>query len=506
MDLDLLGRPVLVLGHGVSGRAMAKWCARLGAEITIVDTRPITEEAEAELIAQLKSVAPERNHQLVHTSLSTELVHLRPWVLICKSPGLSPNQLKDVAAEADKKQIPIHGELLLFINGIKTIYAQTNVKPKILAITGTNGKTTTTSLIGKLLNYIGWQPAVAGNIGPSMLNVLSDVSANCLPDTWVLELSSFQLDGIPTGKNGFDPDASVILNITQDHLDWHGSMEAYADAKYRVFGRQGIQVLNRQDAVVMAAAHPLQACVTFGSDCPKCVGDWGLEIHNGITWLVRGVEDEAAFLSRQETPSASLKLQRLIPANVLHIRGQHNATNALAALALCTAIGAPLPLLLEGLREYHGESHRVQSIGIINGVEFFDDSKGTNVGATLAAIQGLRPEKKLILILGGDGKGQDFSPLIPAVKTYVKAVILIGKDAPPIRATLTGTGVLILDAVDMFSAVAQAAQQAVSGDAVILSPACASLDMFSSYVHRAEIFRQAVQEWSMERGFVGDVA
>jgi UDP-N-acetylmuramoylalanine--D-glutamate ligase len=502
MYFDLVNRPVLVIGYGVSGRAMAKCCARLGAEVIMTDTRAITPQAEIELIEELKLIAPQRNHRFVPSLLGSDLVHLHPWALICKSPGLSPEQLKSIVTEASRMRIPICGELILFINQIKKIYASAKQKPKILAITGTNGKTTTTSLVGHLLKYIGWYPVVAGNIGPSMLNVLSDISINRLPDTWVLELSSFQLDGI---ENRFEPDAAVILNITQDHLDWHESMVAYTEAKYQVFGKQSIQVLNRQDAIVMAAPSSAQPRLTFGTDCPKSEGDWGLDTYNGVTWLVRAVKAKTTMPDGQDASPASLVIERLVPTSALHIRGQHNATNALAALALCTAIGAPLHRLLEGLNHYHGEPHRVQSIAIIDGIEFFDDSKGTNVGATLAAIQGLRSEKKLVLILGGDGKGQDFSPLIPAVRTYVKEVVLIGKDASRIRSTLADTSVPMFNAADMFSAVIRAAQQAVPGDAVLLSPACASLDMFSNYVHRAEVFCQAVQYWSTHRASTGDI-
>lgn len=501
MDFELVDRPVLILGHGISGRAMARWCACLGAEITIIDTRPASEDVTHELMAELTSLAPTKNHQLIHATLNAGIVCLRPWALICKSPGLSPSELHDVFSEATKKQIPICGELFLFVNGIRQVYGRTNKQPKILAITGTNGKTTTTSLTGHLLKCLGWQVVVAGNIGPAMLDVLSKTSSTQLPDVWVLELSSFQLDNLLVNTNHFEPHAGAILNITQDHLDWHGSMEAYADAKCQIFGRQTIQVLNRQDPTIMAKAPSSKYRMTFGTDIPKISGDWGLEVVNGMIWLVRLVEDHS---SHPKTPPP-FKLERIIPADALRIRGQHNAMNALAALALCTAIGAPLTPLLEGLRDYRGEPHRVQSIGVVDGVEFFDDSKGTNVGATLAAIQGLGKEKKLVLILGGEGKGQDFSPLIPAIKTYVKAVVLIGKDTPLLRNTLTITGVPLLDAESMSCAVAQAARQADSGDAILLSPACASLDMFTNYVHRAEVFCQSVREWGTERGFFGEI-
>jgi UDP-N-acetylmuramoylalanine--D-glutamate ligase len=192
-----------------------------------------------------------------------------------------------------------------------------------------------------------------------------------------------------------------------------------------------------------------------------------------------------------------------MPAQALRIRGRHNAANALAALALATAAGAPLAPMLHGLRDYRGEPHRVESVAVVAGVEFFDDSKGTNVGATLAAIQGLGAERRLVVILGGDGKGQDFSPLAAAVQAHVHAVALIGRDAPAIRAALGCTTVPVWDAPDLSQAVHWAAQQAQPGDAVLMSPACASLDMFRNYAHRAEVFCAAVADWATAQGCVG---
>ena len=345
---------------------------------------------------------------------------------------------------------------------------------------------------------------MAGNIGPSLLDTLTHhLDAENLPQAWVLELSSFQLDGV----QDFAPSAAVVLNITQDHLDWHGSMAAYAAAKARVFGAQGCMVLNRQDEAVMAM---LPAPVklkggklqprwhtTFGSNLPQQPGDFGLEEVNGMRWLVRA-HDEAG-------PDGSLFLQRLLPADVLRIRGLHNACNALAALALAQAAGCPLAPLLFGLREYRGEPHRVQSLGKVDGIEYFDDSKGTNVGATVAALHGLGPQQRIVLILGGLGKGQDFAPLAAPVAQYVRAVVLIGRDAPAIRQALAPTGVALHDAADLPSAVRLARAQAQPGDAVLLSPACASMDMFRDYAHRAQVFTEAVQALAEAAGQVLEV-
>jgi UDP-N-acetylmuramoylalanine--D-glutamate ligase len=349
---------------------------------------------------------------------------------------------------------------------------------------------------------------VAGNIGPTLLDVLRQHwQGGTLPQAWVLELSSFQLDGV----QGFEPTAATVLNVTQDHLDWHGSMEAYAAAKARIFGQQGVLVLNRDDATVMAwqpqphtvrenGRHktlPARAHTTFGTGVPTQADAWGLETVNGMTWLVRAqpADDAPATPARRSAaaPAPELHLQRLMPAEALRIRGRHNASNALAALALATAAGAPLAPMLHALRDYRGEPHRVEPVAIVHEVEYFDDSKGTNVGATLAALNGLGPERRLVVILGGDGKGQDFAPLAPAVARHVRAVALIGRDAPAIRAALASTGVPLHDAPDLPAAVQWCAQQARAGDAVLLSPACASLDMFKDYAHRAQVFVDEVR-------------
>jgi len=535
-------QPILVLGHGISGRAMARWCSQLGARVTLADTRE-----QPERMAQLRAELP--GVEVVTAAFDRKLVERQSWALICKSPGLTPTQLADVQAVATEKGIPVLGELALWANGLPQVYAGAGFAPKVLAITGTNGKTTTTSLTGLLLERAGWRVAVAGNIGPSLLDVLWDAwnleknstsspdsievvatdsednpleQEGTLPQAWVLELSSFQLDGVPLGvtdaATGFEPTAATVLNITQDHLDWHGSMEAYADAKQRVYGAGGIQVLNREDAAVMAQARssspPAPLPVTFGTDLPTRSGDWGLEVVHGMAWLVRAqpADETVSKPKRRAVAKAAagtaaepeeLVLQRLMPADALRIRGRHNASNALAALALATAAGAPLAPMLHGLREYRGEPHRVEPVGMVNGVEFFDDSKGTNVGATLAAIKGLGVDRKLVLILGGDGKGQDFSPLAAPVTQHVQAVVLIGRDAGRIRQALADAGVPLHDAPDLTVAVHMAFAQAKEGEAVVMSPACASLDMFKNYAHRAEVFCAAVAELATEQGVTG---
>ena len=493
----LRGQRVLVLGLGASGLAMARWCARAGAQVTVADTRSAPPQL-ALLQAELPSV------RFIAGPLSAELVAGQDVTSVYRSPGLAPQEIAPVVDAARAIGLPVGGELDLFAKALAALAQQHGYAPKVLAITGTNGKTTVTALTGQLLEHAGWSVAVAGNIGPSLLDTLAHhLDAENLPQAWVLELSSFQLEGV----QDFAPSAAVVLNITQDHLDWHGSMAAYATAKARVFGAQGCMVLNRQDEAVMAM---LPAPVklkggklqprwhtTFGSNLPQQPGDFGLEEVNGMRWLVRA-HDEAG-------PDGSLFLQRLLPADVLRIRGLHNACNALAALALAQAAGCALAPLLFGLREYRGEPHRVQSLGLVDGIEYFDDSKGTNVGATVAALHGLGPQQRIVLILGGLGKGQDFAPLAAPVAQYVRAVVLIGRDAPAIRQALAPTGVALHDAADLPSAVRLARAQAQPGDAVLLSPACASMDMFRDYAHRAQVFTEAVQALAEAAGQVLEV-
>jgi UDP-N-acetylmuramoylalanine--D-glutamate ligase len=387
-------------------------------------------------------------------------------------------------------------------------------KPALLAITGTNGKTTTTALTGQLCERAGKHVAVAGNISPAALDKLmscldeSDHIAD-MPEIWVLELSSFQL----IYANTFNATAATVLNITQDHLDWHGDMQAYMDAKAKIFGQNAICILNRDDSLVMGLLSEEQkanrSVITFGASRPDEQGAFGIE-HDlragGIDWLVWAEVDEDLEPQPKRRRKAAvvenepLRLRRLIPADALRIRGRHNALNALAALALTRAAGLPMNMLLHGLRDYHGEPHRVQSVSIISNVEYVDDSKGTNVGATVAALNGLSANesgKRIWLIAGGEGKSQDFSPLRDPVMRFVKGVFLIGKDAPIIAEALTGSVTCVISKT-LQNAVADAAKQAQSGDIVLLSPACASFDQFSDYVARAEAFVAEVQELAMQ--------
>lgn len=508
---------VLILGLGHSGLSMARWCASQGARVTVADTRaqPPQRQALAEALPQA---------QFVHAAFDAGLLQGGSVRAVFVSPGLSPAQTQELLAAAQAMGLWCGSELTLFAHALAALRASVQYQPHVLAVTGTNGKTTVTSLCAHLARWAGKRVAVAGNIGPALLDTLGAAldaqsqaeespdapganagGAQALPEVWVLELSSFQLH-LPSA---FEPSAATVLNLTQDHLDWHADMAHYSAAKARIFGQRGLMVLNRDDAGVMAMLPPAKGTrgaramerdyVSFGSDAPQRPGDFGLEEVNGMLWLVRAnVADETRRARRDG--AEELHIQRLMPADALRIRGRHNACNALAALALCAAADCALGPILYGLREYAGEPHRVQSVAVLDGVEYFDDSKGTNVGATLAAVTGLGAERRLLLILGGEGKGQDFSVLAPAVARHVRTVLLIGRDAPLLRAALADSGVPLVDAASLEQAVQQAATLAQSGDAVLLSPACASFDMFQDYAHRARVFVDAVRALALAQG------
>jgi UDP-N-acetylmuramoylalanine--D-glutamate ligase len=498
---------VLVLGLGESGLAMARWCARHGCRLRVADTREVPPN-----LSGLEAHGIDAD--FVGGPFSPVL--LEGVELVAISPGLSPlaADLLPLITEAREKDIPVWGELEFFAQALKTL-GESGYTPKVIAITGTNGKTTTTTLTGLLCERAGKKVAVAGNISPAALDKLTEAIDNtALPDVWVLELSSFQLETAHT----FAPDAAVILNITQDHLDWHGGLDAYAAAKGRIFGAHTVRVLNRDDARVMAlaskdakdakdsaAVDSPAPVITFGVTEPTRPGDYGLLRDNGMIWLVeahdRDASDEPAPTRRRKGETAAppnLGLKRLMPADALRIRGLHNAANALAAYALARAIELPGAPLLHGLREYRGEPHRVELIASIEGIDYVDDSKGTNVGATVAALDGLA--QRAVLIAGGDGKGQEFEPLAAPVMRWCRAVMLIGRDAPLIRAALAGTGIALTDHATLEDATRAAAALAQPGDAVLLSPACASFDMFKGYAHRAAVFRSTVEDIAAERG------
>ena len=494
---NLQNMAVLILGLGQSGLAMARWCARAGARVTVADTREAPLNLEG-LHAELPGV------QFIGGAFTDQLLAGSEIRAVFVSPGLSPAQTAPVLIAARALGLSVCSEVSLFSQALEALAIEQNYRPKLLAITGTNGKTTVTSLTGQLVERSGKSVAVAGNIGPSLLDTLAQhIDAKTLPDVWVLELSSFQLnDG-----DDFSPTLGTVLNLSQDHLDWHGSMQAYAAAKSKVFGKEGPMLLNRGDKQVMAMlpglvkGKQLREYTTFGTDIPARPGDFGLETANGMTWLVKALEADETRRRRKDD-AQEVFIQRLIPADALRIRGRHNALNALASLALALATDCALGPILYGLREYRGEPHRVESIGIVNDIEYFDDSKGTNVGATVAALDGLGHEQKLIVILGGEGKGQDFAPLISPVGRYTRAVVLIGKAADAIALALSSLAIPVERAGSIQEAVQIANRHAHAGDAVLMSPACASFDMFKNYEHRAQVFRDAVKALAADTSVV----
>ena len=466
--MELRGKHVLILGLGESGLASALWCARQGARVRVADTRaapPYLEELHRRV-----SSADFRSGEF-------DKALLEGVDLLVLSPGLSGGLMVVIHARA--AGIPVVGEIELFAQGLRDL----GQNVPVLAITGTNGKTTTTALTGHLLRATGKSVGVAGNISPAALTALMDAQdANALPRIWVLELSSFQLETTAT----LNPLAATVLNISDDHLDRYIDLDEYASAKARIFqsaeGAPGVQVLNRADGRVRRMALADRHIITFGLDAPAADEDFGLRPNRGEPWIVQGE-------------------RFLLPVSELPLAGLHNAANAMAALALCTSLGFDANALLPALRGFRGLPHRVEKIAEIDGVSWYDDSKGTNVGATVAALNGLGGlGRKVVVILGGDGKGQDFSPLGKAVARHARAAVLIGRDGPLIEKAIAGAGVAIETANDMDDAVRRAQRQAQPGDAVLLSPACASFDMFKGYAHRSEVFVQAVSALQNERG------
>ncbi|MGA2550803.1 MAG: UDP-N-acetylmuramoyl-L-alanine--D-glutamate ligase [Burkholderiaceae bacterium] len=491
---DLINKSVLVLGLGESGLAMALWCRREGAHVKVADSRDHPPAQDA-LACSHPDIA-------IHTGgFAGEL--LEGVDLIAISPGLAPSLVpqRTLLDAARERGIPVWGEIEFFARKLADLKTRNGYAPWVIAITGTNGKTTVTSLTGKLCAKAGLAARVAGNISPAALDALGDaIEQNALPEVWVLELSSFQLETALS----FAPDAAAILNVTQDHLDWHGTIDAYAAAKSRILTPTTEAVLNRADARVMAMqARSPRGVVSFGMDAPSTAGSFGVIKEQGARWLAFAEPLESESTSKRAKKAAlpvAFTVKRLMPVEALQIRGDHNAANALAALALCHAIGLPLAPLLHGLRDYRGEPHRVETIATIEGVEYIDDSKGTNVGATVAALEGLG--RRIVLIAGGDGKGQDFAPLGAPVARHARAVILIGKDAGAIAAAIAKPAALhrveVREASSLEEAVRIASRLAEAGEAVLLSPACASLDMFRNYKHRAQVFAAAVHGLNLE--------
>lgn len=450
--LVLDGARVVVVGLGDTGLSLARWLKRQGAAVSATDTRKSPPQA-----AVLQREFPD-----VRVTLGVEP---DPAVagadVIAVSPGV--DRRGGAIAQAARRGVPVVGDVELFAQTL----AKRGDQTPLIAITGSNGKSTVTAVAGEICAAAGLRPLVAGNIGLPVLDALTGIDEGAAkPGAFVLELSSFQLES----TDSLHPHAATVLNISEDHLDRYSGLTEYAAAKARIFAGDGLQVLNRDDAWSMGMAREHRSVVTFGLDAPGSDDDWGLSSRDAGASLRRG-------------------LKAIAPVSVLRIAGLHNAANALAAGALCRAIGVADEAIERGWQAFEGLPHRVKNINKINNIRFYDDSKGTNVGATVAALKGMR--EPVVLIAGGDGKGQDFAPLAAAARGRARAIVLIGRDAPLIAAAV-GNAVPLLNAADMTQAVAMAFEAAQSGDAVLLSPACASYDMFRNYVHRAEVFAEAV--------------
>ncbi|MGC2520305.1 MAG: UDP-N-acetylmuramoyl-L-alanine--D-glutamate ligase [Burkholderiales bacterium] len=457
--MNFAGRKVLVLGLGDTGLSMAKWLTRRGAAVRVADTRAAPPRLD-ELRRTLPGIDVHRGAYRDESFAGIDLIAISPGV-----PLAEPGVQRAIAAG-----VQAVGDIELFAQGVRG-----NGRPRILAVTGTNGKSTATALAGAMARAAGADCEVAGNIGPAALDALMRCEdEKRSPPLWVLELSSFQLETTHT----LDPDAATVLNLTEDHLDRYRGMDDYAAAKARIFQGEGALVLNRDDPRSLAMARPGRTTITFGLGAPQRPDDWGLVERGGEPWLAQGA-------------------MPLLAARDMKLAGLHNAANALAALALCRVLGLQPEPMIAALRDFRGLPHRVEPVAEFRGVRWYDDSKGTNVGSTVAALAGLaRGSVRVVLIAGGEGKGQDFSPLKTAVAQAARCVVLIGRDAPLIEAAIAGAGVPVRRAASMEEAVAISAAQSQPGDVVLLSPACASFDMFRNYKHRGEMFHAAVERLS----------
>ena len=454
--MTLRGRHVVVLGLGITGLSAARWAARHGARVTVADTR-----ADPPRLAQLRTELPQ---VAVTTGSITEAI-LADAQLVVISPGLS----KDLPAirAAVARGVELVGDVELFARALPPTQ-------KVLAITGSNGKTTVTALTTELVRSAGLAAASVGNIGEPVLDALSAHERGApWPDVFVIELSSFQLETTWSLK----PVAATVLNVTENHLDRYVSIAEYAAAKARIFDGGGEQILNRDDARSLAMRLDGRVVQTFGAGVPERENDWGLVERKSSVWLARG----GALLAA---------------ASELKLVGRHNALNALAALALASTVAKIDRKVLAALSTFQGLPHRMERVADIGGVLFVNDSKGTTVAATLAALDGM--ERAVVLIAGGDGKGQDFAPLKAAVEAHCRAVVLLGRDAPALAAALSGATPAIEFAPALEVAVARAIARARSGDVVLLSPACASLDMFRDYIDRGDRFKAAVAAHARE--------
>jgi UDP-N-acetylmuramoylalanine--D-glutamate ligase len=435
---------VLVVGLGKTGMSCARFLARSGAAVAVTDTRVEPPGLDA-IRRELPDVALFLGGFDRSAFAAAELVVVSPGVSV-EEPAIR---------EARARGVPVLGDVELFAQAVQA---------PVAAITGSNGKSTTTMLLGEMARIAGRRVAVGGNLGEPALDLLDPAV-----ELYVLELSSFQLET----TESLAPAVATVLNVSADHMDRYADLGAYAAAKARIFRSAAVAVVNRDDpAVVAMPGGRERRGFTLGE---PAAGDYGVRLRDGVAWLCRGDEP-------------------LLPAADVAIPGSHNRANALAALAMGDALGLPLDAMREALRGFRGLPHRTQLVAEVGDVRYYDDSKGTNVGATAAALEGFADgtAARTVLIAGGDGKGQDFSALGPLLARTARCVVLIGRDAPLIEAALDAATPRVR-ARDMADAVRLAAANARPGDRVLLSPACASFDMFRNYEHRGEVFAEAVR-------------
>ena len=438
----------IIVGLGKSGMSLVRFLANRGVSFAVADTRETPPEL-ATLCRDFPQVEVRCGELDVEFLCRADELYVSPGLALA-TPALQ---------QAAARGVKLSGDIELFAR-----YA----KAPIIAITGSNAKSTVTTLVGEMAAAAGKRVAVGGNLGTPALDLLNDDV-----ELYVMELSSFQLE--TTDQLGAE--VATVLNISEDHMDRYSGLPAYHLAKHRVFRGARQVVVNRQDVLTRPLIGEGLPCWTFGLNVPDFHG-FGLREENGEKYL-------------------AFQFELLMPVRELKIRGAHNQSNALAALALGHAVGLPMDAMLSSLRSFGGLEHRCQWVREREGVNYYDDSKATNVGAALAAIEGLGADisGKLVLIAGGDGKGADFSGLAGPIAAHCRAVVLLGRDAELIAQVLSDS-VPLIRAQSLDEAVQRCAETAQAGDAVLLSPACASFDMFKNYEERGQLFAQAVRNLS----------
>jgi UDP-N-acetylmuramoylalanine--D-glutamate ligase len=433
----------VVVGLGKTGFACARYLAAQGISFAVTDNRE-----QPPMLNEMKSALPDV--PLYLGGFDEFLLMSADHLLL--SPGVSLQE--DAIVKAIDSGVEVYGDIELFCR---------NISAPVIAITGSNGKSTVTTLVAEMARAANLNVVEGGNLGTPALDLLGENE----PDVYVLELSSFQLETV----SSLNAIASVVLNVSPDHMDRYEDLTEYKTAKERIYDGNGTIVINLDDPAVASMARNQRTCVDFTLFEPL-PGVYGVRVYGGERWIVKGDE-------------------QLIPVNDLHIKGEHNIANAMAAMALAETLNCPRAAMLSVLRSFPGLEHRCQWIAMHADVKWFNDSKGTNVGATCAAIKGLAADENIVLIAGGDGKGADFSELEDVSEGRLKAAIVLGKDGPEIgNVLLNVVPVHSVDSIEM--AVETAARIVRAGDIVLLSPACASLDMFENYQARGDAFVAAV--------------